>query len=88
MDLPGVSKSDLQISVENRELRLEANTGVVHPEGWKSLHRETLDRAYRLRLRLGKQVDPSAITADLEDGVLTLTVPKAEEAKARTIKVK
>ena len=88
VELPGVAKSDLKISVENQELSLEATTKLEQPDTWKVLHRESSDRAYRLRLRLGKQVDSTGIQADLEDGVLALSIPKAEEAKPRTIKVK
>ena len=88
VELPGVSKEQLQISIEDSELRIEASAVSQLSESWKPLHRESIDRSFRLRLRLGKQVDQTAISADLEDGVLTLILPRAEELKPREIKVR
>ena len=88
VELPGVSKDDLNLSVEKRELYLEGKVSNGRPDSWKVLHRESLDRTYRLRLRLGDQVDPEAIEASLADGVLRLTIPKSEAAKPRKIRVK
>ena len=88
VELPGIDKANVQIALEDSELRIEATSTASQPESWKALHRETSDRSYRLRLRLGDQVNQAAISADLEDGVLVLTIPKAEEAKPRAIKVK
>lgn len=86
IELPGVGKESLRLNVENNELIVEA-TVATSPESWKALHRETRDRTYYLRLRLGTLVDQSAIKAQLNDGVLSLTFPKAEEAKPRKIEV-
>jgi len=88
VELPGIGKDDLQISVEDNELRLEAAISEQKPDSWKPLYRETNDRSYQLRLSLGKEVNQSAISADLVDGVLKLAFPKAEETKPRAIQVK
>ncbi|QXD24011.1 Hsp20/alpha crystallin family protein [Opitutia bacterium ISCC 51] len=88
VELPGIGKGDLQISLEDNELRLEAAISEQKPDSWKPLYRETNDGSYQLRLSLGKEVNQSAISADLVDGVLKLAFPKAEETKPRAIKVK
>lgn len=88
VELPGIGKDDLQISVEDNELWLEAAISEQKPDSWKPLYRETNDRSYQLRLSLGKEVNQSAISADLVDGVLKLAFPKAEETKPRAIQVK
>jgi HSP20 family protein len=88
VDLPGVSKDDLRINVENNELFLEGLVTYTRPENWKTLRRETRDRSYQLRLRLGDQIDQSAIEASLANGVLSLVFPKAPTAKPRKVKVK
>ena len=88
VELPGIGKDDLQISVEDNELRLEAAISEQKPASWKPLYRETNDRSYQLRLSLGTEINHSAISADLVDGVLNLAFPKAEETKPRAIKVK
>lgn len=88
VELPGAGKENIRIAVEDNEILIEADNAVQKPDSWKVLHRESTDRSYRLGLRLGKQVDRSAISAKLEEGVLTLVAPKSEEAKSRAIKVK
>ena len=88
VELPGVTLDGLELSVENNELYLEAKSIVGASEAWRALHRESSDHAYRLRLRLGESVNHASIGATLADGVLTLSFPKAGEAKPRKIKIK
>ena len=56
-------------------------------EGWRPLHRELPDSDYRLHLRLNVDVDAAKIVAQIEDGILELSLPKAEAVKPRKIKV-
>ena len=88
VELPGVAKEDLEISVENRELYLEGKVSIKRPDSWKILYRESFDRTYQLRLRLGDQVDQASIVAELENGILSLTLPKSEAAKPQKISIK
>lgn len=88
VELPGVAKDDLKLSVDNGELLLEGTVRNERPDSWKVLHRESFDRTYQLRLRLGDQIDQASIGAEMANGILTLTFPKAESAKPRKIKVK
>ena len=86
--VPGVNKSGVEISFEEDTLDIVARrTDATTPEGWKALRREIPREDYRLRLHLNVPVDASKIQALVEDGVLTLELPKAEEAKPRKITV-
>ncbi|MCZ6673267.1 MAG: Hsp20/alpha crystallin family protein [Verrucomicrobia bacterium] len=88
VELPGVAKDDLNVTVENNELLLEGKVSNQRPDSWKALHRESIEGTYRLRLRLGDQADQSAIRADMANGALALTIPKEEAAKPQKIEVK
>ena len=87
VELPGVAKDDLNLTLEKRDLILVAEASNHQPESWKVLHRESVDRTYRLRLHLGNYLDCEAIKADMKNGVLALTLPKAEAVKPRKIKI-
>jgi HSP20 family protein len=84
-DLPGVTRDRLSIEVDQGVLTLrgEAHTG----RPGTLLHHEFSPVVYERRLRVGGQVDVEHISADLGHGVLTLRLPKAEQAKPRKISV-
>lgn len=84
--LPGVSKDGLELTAEDGVLSIRGRRQWQSPEGWTALYRESYDSGYALTLRY-EQVDASRIQAELKDGVLTVTLPKAEAAKARKIAV-
>lgn len=88
VELPGVTKDNLNLTLEKRDLILVAEAPNHRPASWKVLHRESADRTYRLRLHLGNYLDCEAIKADMQNGVLALTLPKAEEVKPRKIRIK
>lgn len=73
-ELPGVRSEDVEISLEKGELTLEARRGD-----------QPLD--FRRRFALSLPVDADRVSARLEHGVLRVELPKAEEAKPRTIPV-
>ncbi len=87
VELPGVVKEDVRLNLEDGVLSLSAARSRVVPEAWKPLHRELSDAGYELRLRLNDHVDEARLSATLEDGVLTLTLPVKEAAKPRAIAV-
>ncbi len=72
-DLPGVSKPGLELSVEQGELRLRAQTD---------------DIEYRRTFKLGDDVDPEAIDAKLELGQLEIRLPKLAATRMRKIEVR
>jgi HSP20 family protein len=85
--LPGVSKESLDITDEGGELRVTGKRAPRLPEGLVTLHRETSDAAFRLVLSHENAVDAEKIGAELKDGVLRLSLAKAESAKPRKISV-
>lgn len=87
VNLPGVSKSGLSINVEDDVLTVTGETATGTPKGWKVVHRELPQGDYLLKLRIDDQIDQEKIAAKLKDGVLNVTLPKAEAAKPRRISV-
>ncbi|MFW5882917.1 MAG: Hsp20/alpha crystallin family protein [Verrucomicrobiota bacterium] len=87
VELPGVAKEDIDLSVEERVLTLEAKRKEQLPENWKALRTALPPHDYRLRLSLSDDVDGQKVEARLENGVLALTLSKREEARPRRIEV-
>jgi HSP20 family protein len=85
-DLPGVGKDGLEIFLDQNTLTLVGRRNQRTPEG--AAYRESSGADYRRVFELDPAVDSAGITARIEDGVLTLTLPKAESAKPRQIAVK
>ena len=87
VNLPGVSRGGVDISIEDETLRITGTRSGPTPEAWRPLRRELPEGDYRLELRLNVAVNEDKIKAKVEDGVLDLTLPKADEIKPRKIKV-
>ncbi|TDU70864.1 HSP20 family protein [Prosthecobacter fusiformis] len=87
VQLPGVAKGGVKIDLEDNVLSIRGERQSTVPEGWKPLHRELSTLGYQLRLRLNTPVDEDKLTANLENGVLTLKLPVKEAAKPRRIEV-
>ncbi len=88
LDLPGVKKSEVQITFENGLLTVSGERRSEHEGSHDRLHR--LERWYGRFLRtfnLGMKVLPDKIKATFKNGVLTIEVPKAEESRPLRIKV-
>ena len=87
-DLPGVKSGDLDIQVLDRELVLRGERKRPEPmEGTSWAHAERPFGAFERRVRLPQGVDPDAITASLDDGVLSLIVPKPERLQPKPIPI-
>ncbi len=87
VELPGVSKQDIQLEVKGKTLRIKAQRKISYPDG-ASLHRRerasySLDRS----IQLPHEVDEAKVKAELKDGVLALLLPPREELKPKTIKI-
>ncbi|MEJ5990103.1 Hsp20/alpha crystallin family protein [Ramlibacter sp. PS3R-8] len=87
-DLPGVAREQLQVRVDGDSLVLEATAVTAGPENLQLVYGEAQVPTYRRQFTLSRELDASRIDAQLRDGVLRLTIPKAEEAKPRRIQVK
>jgi HSP20 family protein len=85
-DLPGVSKESLDISVEATTLTISGRREKSGLPG-EQIYRECATADYRRVFELDPEIDSAAISAKLEQGVLTLTLPKAERAKPRKVAV-
>jgi HSP20 family protein len=87
LEMPGVSRSDLGIEVENGELRVTGRRGEVRPEG-EYLIRERREGSFYRAFTLDDTIDPENVEAAMEAGVLTLTLQRKEAVKPRKITVK
>lgn len=86
-DLPGVPREQLHVRVDGDNLLLEATAATGGPENMELVYGEAQCPAYRRQFTLSRELDPSRIEAQLRDGVLRLTIPKAEDARPRRIQV-
>ncbi|MDA7961783.1 MAG: Hsp20 family protein [Gammaproteobacteria bacterium] len=86
VDLPGVRKEDLAVSVKDNVLTIEAETRDERADA-SVITSERRTGKHRRALRLGKAVDESKIRAAYRDGVLKLTLPRAAEVAGRTVEV-
>jgi HSP20 family protein len=85
-EMPGVPKEAIEVTLENNTLtfvghrKVEAVTGSV-------VYRESREADYRRAFELDPAIDPGKISAEMRQGVLTLTLPKAERVKPRKITI-
>jgi HSP20 family protein len=84
-DVPGVMQEQLEVRVDNHVLTIYGR--VSKNDMPESAYREYELVSYFRQFELSDKVDESKITADLKHGVLTLNLPKVEEAKPRKIAV-
>jgi HSP20 family protein len=87
-DLPGVPKDKLTLQVEADTLTIEGEVSLSVPEGMEASHAEVSLPRYRRVFTLSKELDAGKVSADLNQGVLTLRIPKAEHAQPRRIEIK
>jgi HSP20 family protein len=88
-DLPGLSLDDIEIAIEGEVVTLEAKSKArPAPEGFTPLRRERRPAAVRCSFELPYPIDAASASAVLEQGRLSVTLPKAPEAKRRNIPVK
>lgn len=86
-DLPGVDPASLDLTVEKNVLTVQAERTWEPGEGQQVLASERPQGKFRRQLFLGENLDTEAIDAHYENGVLTVRIPVAEQAKARRIEI-
>ncbi len=88
MEVPGVDKKDVEVALESGTLRVEAKIDFAKYEGLEPLYAEYNVGHYARAFTLSDKIDQNAISAALENGVLTLTLKKAKEAQPRKIAIR
>jgi HSP20 family protein len=85
LDLPGVSSDDVDVTVENNVVTIRSRRMPRREEGDEVIIDERTYGEFTRRLFLGDNLDPDGLTADLADGVLTLSIPVSEAGKPRRV---
>jgi HSP20 family protein len=87
LEMPGVEKDNVNVRVEEGVLFVEGRLDLSKYRGLQPLYTEYNIGNYARTFRLSNAIDQDRIGAELKDGVLSLTLPKAERAKPRAIQV-
>jgi HSP20 family protein len=87
MEMPGVGREDVGIELKDDVLRVEGRIDFAKYGGMEPVYTEYNVGHYARSFSLSDKVDRERIGAQFEDGVLTLTLPKTEEARPRRIAV-
>ena len=87
MEVPGVEKKDLEISLENDVLRVEGRIDFTKYDGLDPLYTEYNVGHYSRAFTVSSKIDQHQISAELEDGVLKLTLKKSKDAMPRRIAI-
>jgi HSP20 family protein len=87
-DVPGATAGSIDLSFEKGVLTVTASVPPRERAGASALRREYGVGSYRRSFQLGDSIDSNAIGAELHNGVLTITLPKAAEQRARKIEVR
>ena len=87
-DLPGVPKDKLHLEVEADTLTIEGEVVLAMPQGMEASHAEVDLPRYRRVFNLSKELDSEKVTAEFQQGVLVLRIPKVEQAKPRKVEIK
>jgi len=87
LEMPGVEKSNVSVRVEHGLLHVEGRLDLTKYQGLQPLYTEYNVGHYARTFQLSSKIDQTKIAASLNDGVLSLTLPKVEEAKPRLINI-
>jgi HSP20 family protein len=87
-EVPGLGTNDVQVSIHNDTVTLEGERRVRAPEGFAPHRQERASLRFHRTVALPCKVDLERITANVRDGVLAITCPKAPESRPRQIAVK
>jgi HSP20 family protein len=86
-ELPGVSRDQVNVDINDREIVISGE--ITEPQDDEGRRRRRARRTGRFEFRttLPGDINPEGVTANLNDGVLTVTVPKSEAAKPRHVEI-
>jgi len=86
-EVPGLTKEDLNLRIQGNYLEISGNRKADAPEGYKAHRVERAAGSFTRSFTLPADVDTEKVEASLKDGILTLTLPKAEAAKPKQITI-
>ena len=86
VEMPGVNREGLEISIDNTELTIVGRRSIPTVDG-TLIHRESRPENFRRTFEIDPSIDADKISAKIEQGLVTLTLPKAEHVKPRKITV-
>lgn len=86
-EIPGIAKNDLNIKIQGNYLEISGTRSASVPEGYSVHRRERGSTSFTRSFSLPADIDANKVTATLDDGILTLSLPKAEAAKPRQITI-
>ena len=87
-ELPGIKKSDLEIQVRGKTIRLSGTKAVSYPEQVALHRRERLTGQFDRAITLPIEINADTVQAEYRDGILALLLPRAAHDKPKTIQVK
>ncbi|MGB0680963.1 MAG: Hsp20/alpha crystallin family protein [Polyangiales bacterium] len=88
-DLPGMKQEDIEVQLHDGDLSIAGKREVeTEKEVQGAMLRERRYGSFKRTFRLGASVDPNDVEAKYDQGVLTVTLPKRQEAKARQIPIR
>ncbi len=86
-ELPGINKSELDLQVKGRTVRLSGAKVVKHAENASLHRRERLSGRFDRSVTLPVEIDPEGVKAEYHSGILAVSLPRSERDKARSIKI-
>ncbi|HSO83383.1 Hsp20/alpha crystallin family protein [Thiocapsa sp.] len=86
-DLPGVSRERLSVQVDKDTLLIEGEAAIEMPSEMEALYADLRTTRFRRSFTLSRELQADQIDAQMQDGVLTLKVPKRAELQPRKIQV-
>lgn len=88
LEMPGVAPEDVEITLEKRVLTIRGKVAATRPKNFELAYAEYGEGDFERAFTMSEDFDPDKIEAQMQGGVLTLTLPRAAEAQPKKIAVK